>query len=523
MKMPADVAVHELHEISRSFGDAAKRAKKRLLARIESTTPPGGRATALLADTLEFLRAYPDDAELLRSVERLAARLPRAPFTDRFAYAFARRLEGIAPGSLEVEWDEMEDEAALQSLLELLALPGEMNGLWDSRIGLQEWLERVKPAGMGDLAYISRALEGSGLEERLRCHLFDACTLTLRYSGPIKSDLRLGRQRPVFQRRPIPRERFPLPSFIRRPAAPAFRGGRELLHLALQTLGARNLEIYPLIHGSEEDVALAGVGRGVTIALVGVEPAWRLPLEVLVFFMLFKNGVPVAYGPAAVFAGCCEMGINLFPEFRGGEIRFFYAQLMRLLRHRLGAEYFFLTRYGMGEDNEDAIESGAFWFYRKLGFLPTNPRVEALAREEEARRAADPGHRSDRRMLRRLSRTEAYLDVSNGRWRPLDFGRLSQAESRAAGRDPGRVRRQAARAAAARVARILGMDGAQRALRAAAPTLASIPDLASWPRADKAALRRFLIAKDARSEAEAARLSARQDRLLAALRLLSAP
>ena len=96
------------------------------------------------------------------------------------------------------------------------------------------------------------------------------------------------------------------------------------------------------------------------------------------------------------------MGINLFPEFRGGEIRHLYAQFMRVLHHHLGVEYFFLTSYGMGEGNEDAIRSGAFWFYRKLGFRAANPEVEALARTEEARMHAAPGYRSDRRMLRRL-------------------------------------------------------------------------------------------------------------------------
>jgi len=340
--------------------------------------------------------------------------------------------------------------------------------------------------------------------------------------GPAKSELKLPGTRPSFQRDAIPRDRFPLAPYIRRPAGSVARGGAAVLRIALQALAARNLEIYPLIHASGNGVEVGGSGRGIRVALIGVEPAWRLPLETLVFFMLFKNGVPAAYGPAAVFAGCCEMGINLFPEFRGGEIRLLYGQLMRLLHHHMGAEYFFLTRYGMGVDNEEAIASGAFWFYRKLGFKPTNPAVEALAREEEARMAADPRHRSDRRMLRRLSRTEAYLDISKDGRRPLDFGRLSIAESRFLGEASGGNRRKAEAACAAGVGKLLGIDPRLRAVRAAAPTLSLIAGLRRWPRGDRDALRRFLLAKEAPSEARAARLSARMGRFVEALRLIAA-
>ena len=84
----------------------------------------------------------------------------------------------------------------------------------------------------------------------------------------------------------------------------------------------------------------------------------------------------------------------------------------------------------MGEGNPAAIRSGAFWFYRKLGFLPDHPAVERIARAEEARKAARPGHRSDRRTLRKLSHTQAHLDLSGGRCRPFPFGALGVALSR---------------------------------------------------------------------------------------------
>jgi hypothetical protein len=160
----------------------------------------------------------------------------------------------------------------------------------------------------------------------------------------------------------------------------------------------------------------------------------------------------------------------------------------------------------MGEGNEDAIRSGAFWFYRKLGFRAANPDVEALARAEEARMLDDSGYRSDRRMLRRLAPTSAYLDLSQGRRVPVDFGKLGILQSKylteafAGDRARGEAR------CAARVARLLKVPRDARATRSLAPLLCMIPKVAKWRTRDRARLARALKAKDARSEVHAARL-----------------
>jgi hypothetical protein len=309
---------------------------------------------------------------------------------------------------------------------------------------------------------------------------------------------------------------------IRTPLPDPVRGGEELIDVALRALCARELEIYPLIFATPEDARVVECGHGLRLVLIGLECEFRSPLETIAFFLVVKNGAPIAYGPAGVLFGCCEMGINLFPEFRGAEIRTIYAQVMRVLHQLYGVDLFFLTRYGMGEGNPEAIASGAFWFYRKLGFRPTNPDVERLAREEEARMAADPSHRSDRAMLRRLSRTEAWFDLSGGRRRPLPVGRLGVAESRfighAFGGDPDAARRECA----ARVARTLGIPrGTGWGLDALAPTLAMVPDLAAWTRAEKAALAAIVRAKSGPAEAGAARLLGAHARLEAALRAIA--
>ncbi len=50
--------------------------------------------------------------------------------------------------------------------------------------------------------------------------------------------------------------------------------------------------------------------------------------------------------------------------------------------------------YQIGQNNDEALDSGAFWFYRKLGFRSGDPALEALARKEEQKIANDPSHRT---------------------------------------------------------------------------------------------------------------------------------
>jgi hypothetical protein len=348
------------------------------------------------------MRAYPDDGQVLRRVRALIPRLPHTDNVYAYSYWVLRRLVRLFPGRIEIEWDEVEDDRALLDALDLLVLPGESQALEDTSLSLRDWFLQAKSnPDTTDLEFLIDLLEGTSLSPAARVFLFENADLPIRYRGPGRARIELRPGRIHYQRRGIESGRLPLASHIRRPLRRVTRGGQRTIDLALQALCARNLEIYPLVYANPSDVVVADCGRGLSVVLIGVLPEWRSALESLYVFLPLKNGVPLAYGPASVCLGCCETGVNLFPEFRGAETRSIYAQVMRVLHHRLGADYFLLTRYAMGEENEDALKAGSFWFYRKLGFAPTNPEVELLARAEEVRMAAEPGYRCDRRTLRR--------------------------------------------------------------------------------------------------------------------------
>ncbi|MGD8412970.1 MAG: hypothetical protein PVF33_01985 [Candidatus Latescibacterota bacterium] len=543
--------IDRLVELSRSFGSDPAGKKLELLKEIARLDRFDSKRIVKLHDTLYFMRAYPDNEKILSAVTDMARSLrtiirkhtgddedfPAFVNTglpgscNRHSYSFEvlRRLAEMFPGSLEIDWPEVSYEPTFVDALNLAVLPAESRGLEDEYMGLRDWLQQCKtdPA-QTDLEIVLAIFESSSLSPRQQVHVFESCEYPvlyrLREHGSARCEVEMPPRRPHYQRSPFSGVRFPLKPKIVQPLErrrkPSPVEGRKLLDLSLAALCSRNLEIHPLIYANPEDVVIADVGRGLQVLLAGMKPRFRSVVESDFFFLILKNGLPISYGPASVFLGCCEMGINLFPEFRGGEIRYIYSQFMRVLYHVASVRYFFLTSYGMGDGNPEAIKSGAFWFYRKLGFRAANPEVESLAREEEAIMRRRPGYRSSTATLRELSLTDAYFDLSGGRCRPVNFEKLGHAVTRFVTNEFGGDRRKAERAAIGRLSRVLNVGefhswtpDERAASRRIAPVMALLPGLADWPAGEKRKLAAAIRAKGETSQFEYVRKVDRVGRL----------
>jgi hypothetical protein len=204
-----------------------------------------------------------------------------------------------------------------------------------------------------------------------------------------------------------------------------------------------------------------------------------------------------------------EVGFNTFYTFRGGETAWVYAQVLRCLRHLMGTTCVSVYPYQLGHENEEAIESGAFWFYRKLGFRPWRPELLRLVEREERKIAANPKYRTSARTLRRLAAENVFYELRGskvGAWDRFSTRNIGlRANALMAREFGGNARRMRATKAHA-VARILGADESswsaleRTSLENFAVALAPVRDLSSWTRAERDALMQIIRAKSARDE-----------------------
>ena len=197
------------------------------------------------------------------------------------------------------------------------------------------------------------------------------------------------------------------------------RAGEALLDQVREVLTVRYRELYGTTRGDPKQVIEADAGRGVTIFLWGLPPDRRLPLRAYFAGMTVKNGVPVNYIEAIGLFEWMEIGFNTFYAFRDGETAWIYSKVLQLLNQIAGITCFSVYPYQIGQDNEEAIKSGAFWFYRKLGFRPGKPELLALTEREEARIARTPGYRTSARTLRKLAAEHVFYETGD---EPEDCG-----------------------------------------------------------------------------------------------------
>jgi hypothetical protein len=298
------------------------------------------------------------------------------------------------------------------------------------------------------------------------------------------------------------------------------------MDLIREVMLVRYRELYGTTLGDPRSVVRADVGRGATIYLWNLPPDRRLPLRAYVAGLTLKNGVPINYIEAIGLCEWMEVGFNTFYTFRGGEAGWIYAQVLRCLCHLMGTTCVSVYPYQLGHDNDEAIESGAFWFYRKLGFRPGRAELQRLAEGEERKIAADPKYRTPARTLKRLAAGHVFYELPGsevGAWDRFSTRNIGLRVNRRMARDFGGdavLMREHSRRA---LERTLGVSTSswtpleKAAFENFALVLADVPGVRAWTREEKQDLVRIIRAKAKPDEMLYLHLTQRHGRLRRAL------
>ena len=548
---PALALLRRLEASRDDYSPGAAARKVGLLRALARARLPTPAAVLRLHEHLCFLRAYPDDRRLLSAAGSLLKSFSARPdlrryraalagsgiagtdLPDRFFWPMARWLAARWPAQLEIDWGNA-DEESLAKALPLLATPAEAAWLRVLTPGARAAIERMRGRTSSGAFYVERVAAMPG-DDFTREAFFDAIDLDLvlrAASGTPARTLARYRAAPIsFRRSAPPRQRPDLRAQLAiaprdvRYASPREAG--ELIDLSRATMATRGRDLDAFAYGNPADVRVVDDGDGLQWAVIGMAPERRAPVRAAYGYLMLRNGVPVGYGQTDTLFACTDIAFNAFPAFRGGEAAFLFARLLAMCKAVFGARSFTLEPYQLGHENHEGIESGAWWFYYKLGFRPRSGRARKLARTELARMQRDAGYRSPERVLERLAEDYLYFEPE-GRRAPHWPG-VAALGAKVAARlaSLGGAEREAAvhmcmdRALKRLGARAPRSTGERIAWRNWAPLIDLLPGIARWSRSERRALAAVVAAKGGAREGEyLARFDAHAKLAIALLRLV---
>jgi len=530
--MSPDEKVDALRSVRTAVGRGPLAKKMRLLRELSREAITTGRLLRTYHDLLLFLAAYPDSAALLKLVDGelmrlsqlvkespgLAARLSDTGIANTdivhpFTLDMTRWLVGRLPRDVELDWEDGSLGEAMDEFLHSLVPSVERDGLYADHLTTQEWFALAKGSSRAsDARWLVDQFDRLEGPASLRDHAFDSLNAAVRWrlraAGFSRTTVRFPRRPIYFQKEAIHRQidlkslvakRLGPPSYLSRHRA------EEVLDACRTTLCVRHREIDTLTYANPGEVVLLRLDRGIDVAVFGMLPGRRLPIESYYGFIVARNRVPIGYGGGWVFFERCEIGVNVFDEFRGGESAFAFAQVIRVYKWLFGATRFCVDPFQFGAGNREAIHSGAFWFYYRLGFRPIDAKLRALADEEAGKLRANPRHRTPAPTLRKLARAKLGLsfdDNANDHLAELDLTKLSLALTAAIGKQYRGDRRRAEEASARDVMRMLKSGSIknwpveeQDAFRRLALMIQPLTAVARWPRPVKDRLLKAMRAK----------------------------
>ena len=425
---------HELKSAAVQFDSVAVLRQKTLLRQLSALDLPRHDALIRYYNLLLFMKGHPVNAVVLKMVHREERRItaflrknkPVHPsyknsglpyvFTEAaFSYDLLLWLQRQKSLRMEIG-GEQQPGPELQDLLALTLPSVERDQAFAGYEGM-ELPDALDVPVARRLSFLMQELNALDAVPLVRDFLLERLDLKVRL---LPSDTRFSRGQNRFDYSPLYFQSDLLKRFDYRalldqavpaPADLSEDQNRKLADLLKTSLSLMARETDPVTYMDERSLRLYELERGIAIAIFGMVPERQLPFESYVGYTLMKNGYPAAYGGGWVFGRRALFGINIFEAFRGGESGYMMIQLLRLYRQLFGVDYFEVEPYQYGKDNPEGIESGAFWFYYRYGFRPTDRILRNLAAAEMQKISSRKDYRSSRKTLERFTGSNIALNL----------------------------------------------------------------------------------------------------------------
>ena len=524
-----------LERIGRRHAPGLAARKLVLLDALSQSRLATVRQVRRLHELLCYLEAYPDDRRIHGRAQRMLRAFSRRPDlrkhrsslagsgiagTDtpyRFYFPTAQWISRHWPGALVLDRNDEEAIGEILKVLPPLLEPAQAEWIVGRHPEDLAPFDRLVPAGMTDADFLISLIAGMPGDEFSREAFGDRLDLSyiLRAgrNTPERTTARFatgagihypetGRQKGYPDLRNEVRHK---PRHIR-----TLRGSeaQAVIRLARVSMITRERDLAAFQFANPDEVFLVEDGRGLAFAMMGVVPARRATLTTAYTAVTLKNGVPIGYIQVDLLGRHGALSFNTFEAFRGAEAAQVFARFIAASYHLFRCTTFSVEPYQLGLGNDEGIESGAWWFYQRLGFRPHTAAARRLAARELARRQANPRYRSSQQALRALARSHMLYSLDRSRAARLpriDEWLAASTQALRRFRQAEAADRRAAATAAA-LQRLGGTDSmgldvnARAMLDRWAGLVLAMTASGAWTAAKRRRLLRLIVAKAGRRE-----------------------
>jgi hypothetical protein len=553
MKNEPGSTLKKLETLKNSFGPDAAPAKLDLLKKLERRRLATAGEVLRLHELLCFWRAYPDDRAVLCQVEIMLERFAKrgdlrrhandladsgvagAPIYYSFFWPTARWLARKWPSMLSIDWPEFKKKDGLMEFLHLLLPYSETPALDMLDHTVRKWIQELKGPQESDAAFLIRRFDALSADAQIKETLFESFDIPIKLAAgpdtPARTRARYGPSPVVYQTGPLSRKRPKLKREILRPPlsirAVSKEEGRRIIDLTREAMVTRSRDLEAFAQADDNDIRIVDCGGGLQFACIGMIPERRLMLESVYGFLTLKNGVPMGYVLASSLFRSTEVAYNIFDTYRGAEAAAILGRVLAMMRHLFGSEIYSIDPYQLGFGNAEGLQSGAWWFYYKMGFRPLDPEVRRLLRGELKKMKRNPRHRTDPVTLEQMAseymfyRMDPSRKVSIG---TLPLGAIGMRITRQLADRHGGLREKALRECSGEAAALLGVrsfrsfsPGERLAWKRWSPLVLSLKGVNRWSATNKRALVKVMRAKGGRRESEFVKLFDRHKLLMKAV------
>ncbi|CAN5266233.1 hypothetical protein BH09BAC6_BH09BAC6_29490 [soil metagenome] len=436
-------SIAQLVSIRNQYGKETALEKLQLLHVINIKNIKSKKAAQTLYSSLLFLQGYPDNKAVYKQAgewllqlkdhvqqnEGLQYNLYNSGITGTtscaaFGFEITKWLRLTRP--TEIKFNSFQaNDTQIHAFISVVMDKAESEIFQDGNAGWKGWLKKLRKPGEDILDQLIAIFNGSNITPEVKDEIWNAIGINVEIKFIDHCCLPASLIK-IFSHRSLIRKATSNEP-IHKPVAFTLTNAEaaSIIDCSRMILICHLREIDPISFTSPKLVSYYQLQRGISIALMEMVPERRHPIDSYMGYIVFKNGLPVAYAGSWILFNSGRIGLNVFPGYRGGETRYIFEQVLQLHASVYHLKRFTVDPYQVGKDNSDGIHSGAFWVYYHAGFRPVEKLQQQIAATEATKIQANKKYRTAPAVLKTLaeSRLELVLQKSAVRFDATDMSR----------------------------------------------------------------------------------------------------